>query len=152
MGILPLTKMIEGCLDWQENGLQRPACVQEATENYFADQDLISQWIIEAHDPEREGLRTVLQAWYEHWGESFVTTKDLLAREALDGGSIPDSQIALYQALLEAIPHGRELTGRLLGKWLARHNGRMIDRLRLHQGKDRHAKTALWQVLETQTK
>lgn len=111
-----------------------------------------SQLEIEAHDPEREGLRTVLQAWYDHFGSDFVTTKDLLNREAPDGGCVPDSQLALYQALLEAIPHGRELTGRLLGKWLARHNGRMIDGLGLHQGKDRHAKTALWQVSEIQTK
>lgn len=39
--------MIEGCLDWQKNGLQRPQCVKIATENYFADQDIFSQWIAE---------------------------------------------------------------------------------------------------------
>lgn len=39
--------MIEGCLDWQQNGLQRPQCVKEATDDYFADQDLFSQWIRE---------------------------------------------------------------------------------------------------------
>lgn len=39
--------MIEGCLDWQQNGLQRPQCVKEATEDYFSDQDLFSQWINE---------------------------------------------------------------------------------------------------------
>jgi putative DNA primase/helicase len=37
--------MIEGCLDWQANGLVRPSSVAEATETYFADQDLFSQWL-----------------------------------------------------------------------------------------------------------
>ncbi|ACL63243.1 phage/plasmid primase, P4 family [Methylobacterium nodulans] len=37
--------MIEGCLDWQQNGLVRPASVTEATEAYFAEQDLLGQWI-----------------------------------------------------------------------------------------------------------
>lgn len=37
--------MINGCLDWQEHGLPRPESVRAATEEYFADQDLISQWL-----------------------------------------------------------------------------------------------------------
>ena len=43
---------IEGCLDWQANGLQRPSSVLAATEAYFADQDLIGQWISEECDAE----------------------------------------------------------------------------------------------------
>ncbi|MGY2052282.1 phage/plasmid primase, P4 family [Methylobacterium sp. JK268] len=39
--------MIEGCLDWQQNGLVRPASVTEATEAYFAEQDLMGQWLAE---------------------------------------------------------------------------------------------------------
>lgn len=39
--------MIEGCLDWQQNGLQRPKCVKEATEEYFDEQDMFGQWIDE---------------------------------------------------------------------------------------------------------
>lgn len=39
--------MIEGCLDWQENGLIRPHSVGEATENYFKEQDLFGRWIDE---------------------------------------------------------------------------------------------------------
>jgi putative DNA primase/helicase len=35
--------MIIGCLDWQRNGLVRPACVLDATEAYFSDQDLFGQ-------------------------------------------------------------------------------------------------------------
>jgi hypothetical protein len=42
--------MIEGCLDWQENGLSRPAAVQAATDAYFSDQDLFGQWIEDCCD------------------------------------------------------------------------------------------------------
>lgn len=37
--------MIKGCLDWQKNGLIRPASVQAATKAYFSDQDVLGQWI-----------------------------------------------------------------------------------------------------------
>ena len=39
--------MIEGCLDWQQNGLIRPNCVIEATAEYFGDQDLFRHWMEE---------------------------------------------------------------------------------------------------------
>ncbi len=39
--------MIEGCLDWQKNGLVRPAAVTTSTADYFSDQDLLAQWIEE---------------------------------------------------------------------------------------------------------
>ena len=39
--------MIEGCLDWQENGLVRPQSVIDATSTYFEDEDLMKQWLQE---------------------------------------------------------------------------------------------------------
>jgi putative DNA primase/helicase len=39
--------MIEGCLDWQKNGLVKPASVTAATEEYFSDQDLFEHWLSE---------------------------------------------------------------------------------------------------------
>jgi putative DNA primase/helicase len=39
--------MIEGCLDWQKNGLVRPPCVIEATEEYFSDQEIFPRWLEE---------------------------------------------------------------------------------------------------------
>ena len=36
---------IEGCLAWQRDGLQPPAGVQAATEDYLAGEDIIGQWI-----------------------------------------------------------------------------------------------------------
>jgi putative DNA primase/helicase len=37
--------MIDGCLDWQANGLVRPPVVRAATAAYFADQDSVQQWL-----------------------------------------------------------------------------------------------------------
>jgi putative DNA primase/helicase len=44
--------MIEGCLDWQANGLVKPASVLTATEDYFSDQDLFAHWLAEECDCE----------------------------------------------------------------------------------------------------
>lgn len=45
--------MIDGCLDWQENGLVRPSLVTAATEEYFEDQDMFSQWCAEHCDVDK---------------------------------------------------------------------------------------------------
>jgi putative DNA primase/helicase len=44
--------MIDGCLAWQRGGLKRPLAVLEATAEYFAEQDVLSQWAEECcqHD------------------------------------------------------------------------------------------------------
>lgn len=39
--------MIEGCLDWQANGLVRPSSVIEATKDYFEAQDTFGAWLEE---------------------------------------------------------------------------------------------------------
>lgn len=41
---------IEGCLDWQRNGLVRPAVVTAATDVYFENQDLVASWLDECGD------------------------------------------------------------------------------------------------------
>jgi putative DNA primase/helicase len=40
-----LAWMIEGCLKWQKKGLGRPVVVGDATAQYFADEDVFSQWL-----------------------------------------------------------------------------------------------------------
>jgi putative DNA primase/helicase len=39
--------MIEGCLDWQRNGLVRPQIVVDATKEYFENQDIFPIWLSE---------------------------------------------------------------------------------------------------------
>lgn len=45
--------MIEGCTDWQENGLVRPKSVEEATNEYFLEQNVLQQWLDEACEVDR---------------------------------------------------------------------------------------------------
>ena len=42
-----LRAMIDGCRDWQDNGLMVPECVEEQTENYFNAQDTVGKWFEE---------------------------------------------------------------------------------------------------------
>ena len=63
--------MIDGCLDWQKNGLARPASVKVATESYFSDQDLLGQWIEDCCDV-RLGNREIWDRsadLFESWTE-----------------------------------------------------------------------------------
>lgn len=36
---------LQGCMDWQKQGLGRPASVTTATDEYFSDQDVFGQWL-----------------------------------------------------------------------------------------------------------
>ena len=45
--------MIDGCLDWQAHGLVRPDSVSASTNEYFSEQDLMTQWLDERCDVDR---------------------------------------------------------------------------------------------------
>jgi putative DNA primase/helicase len=66
--------MIDGCLDWQQNRLSRPVTVLAATENYFEEQDVLSQWIAEEcdHEPANphkwETVAVLFEAWRNYCG------------------------------------------------------------------------------------
>ena len=36
---------LDGCLQWQRDGLAPPACVRDATDEYFRGQDTIGEWL-----------------------------------------------------------------------------------------------------------
>jgi putative DNA primase/helicase len=44
--------MIDGCLDWQANGLMRPSVVTVETADYFSEQDSFAHWLAETCDCE----------------------------------------------------------------------------------------------------
>jgi P4 family phage/plasmid primase-like protien len=65
--------MIDVCLDWQRNGLVRPASVSKATDEYFNSQDLFGQWLeecCELHPGNDQRLETAADL-YASW-ETFV--------------------------------------------------------------------------------
>lgn len=59
---------IDGCKDWQDNGLVRPAIVTTATADYFDDQDLFGQWIIDRCETS-SGKWELPTPLYNDWAE-----------------------------------------------------------------------------------
>jgi len=69
-----LTWAIHGCLEWQQQGLQPPAAVIDATAEYFEDEDSFGGWLEEccardalAHETTRE-LYAAWNAWAQRAG------------------------------------------------------------------------------------
>ena len=80
--------MIDGCLDWQKNGLTRPTSVTETTETYFSDQDLLGQWLGEAcltKPDNSEFVGVLFKSWSEY---------------SKDAGEAPGTKKAFSEALL----------------------------------------------------
>lgn len=63
--------MIEGCLDWQRNGLVRPDVVKRATSVYFESQDLVGSWLEESCEQDPRYSETVKRLF-----ESFAAFAD----------------------------------------------------------------------------
>ena len=61
-----LSWMIQGCLDWHKNGLIRPEVIRRATDAYFAEQDIFSQWIDECCNTGDNLADTSANLW-ESW-------------------------------------------------------------------------------------
>jgi putative DNA primase/helicase len=66
-----LAWMLEGCLDWQEQGLTAPQIVTEATAEYLQDEDALSAWIDECgeRDPRGRELATDLFSSFSQWAK-----------------------------------------------------------------------------------
>ena len=73
--------MIDGCLDWQRNGLVRPQSVIAATAEYFSEQDSVHQWVEEACERgpfKSDTMACLFKSWTDYAlanGEKPGTTK-----------------------------------------------------------------------------
>jgi putative DNA primase/helicase len=76
---------VQGCLDWQGDGLKVPARVREYTAEYRAENDPIAEWLetccVVRQDASATAseLRTSYAAWAEHNGERPVSPQRLAA-------------------------------------------------------------------------
>ena len=93
--------MVDGCLEWRRDGLRVPKIVRQATDEYLADQDTISQW---ADD------------WIEPDPESFVTTRTLFTswkQWCADRNLSPGTETAFADTLKDrGYAHRRKSFGR----------------------------------------
>ncbi len=81
---------IQGCLQWQKEGLNRPQAIEKATGGYRADSDTVQRWIDECctKGPNMSASAADIHGNYKKWcsdaGEHAVTKKQLGERlEAL---------------------------------------------------------------------
>ncbi|MFC7737518.1 phage/plasmid primase, P4 family [Roseomonas sp. GCM10028921] len=58
--------LIEGCLAWQKDGLLRPKAVLDATAEYFAEQDILTQWIEECCE-QGKGMGDTNASLFSSW-------------------------------------------------------------------------------------
>lgn len=58
---------IDGCLDWQANGLVRPEVVLAATDEYFESQDLFGRWFEEQCDTSDKKAWAATKDLYASW-------------------------------------------------------------------------------------
>ena len=79
--------VIDGCLDWQRNGLVKPEVVLQETDSYFADQDIFSQWLDECTEKKHETTGETSARLFERWsnwairqGEDPGTSKSFAER------------------------------------------------------------------------
>lgn len=85
---------VEGCVEWQRAGLQPPAAVIAATDEYFGDADALGNWLAEcttrdsmAHERTRD-LYAAWKTWAERAGLS-AGTEPKFAQTLKDRGTQP---------------------------------------------------------------
>ncbi len=90
-------------------------------------------------DPDRQQVRALFAAWREHLGTDPYTLAQVVERAF----ALPDH--SLRDALMDIGRRGGELNRRVLGKWLARHDRRIEQKLELRRDGERNG-VALWKL------
>lgn len=112
--------MIDGCLDWQKNGLVRPDSVKAATEAYFSDQDIFGQWIEDCCDVQMGVARTwdkssdLFDSWSEYAhkaGDAPGTKKSfgqLMQKRGFEQYRVPGQGTRAFRFIRLKLAGGRE--------------------------------------------
>lgn len=82
-------------------------------------------------DPDREALGRMLHAWQEVFGNSPTMIREAVNRV---GGTTFGPIAELREAMLEVADLRGEINRRRLGKWISRHQGRVVDCLKFERG------------------
>ena len=109
---------LEGCLAWQSEGLCQPACVAEATDAYFDEEDTIGEFLDEEcqlHPQARESVAEVFERWRqraEKRGEYIGTSRWLvqqLLRRGFERGRTASGAKAVLGLSLKPKDYGGRL-------------------------------------------
>lgn len=85
---------IEGCLDWQKNGMPLPKAIEIATNEYRSEMDIVGSWIRESCEvgPGKEMIFDDAYKSYEAWStdyNGFAFTKKRLGQMLIERGFEP---------------------------------------------------------------
>ncbi|WP_426614495.1 phage/plasmid primase, P4 family [Bradyrhizobium sp. McL0616] len=58
---------LDGCLQWQRDGLAAPACVRDATDEYFRDQDTTGEWLEDCTEDADDRAFTRMADLFASW-------------------------------------------------------------------------------------
>jgi putative DNA primase/helicase len=104
--------MIDGCRDWQQHGLVRPAAIKKATADYFDEQDLFGRWLNECCT-QGVGLKASASELYSSWrqfaqanGEEAGTYKTFSATLSEHGFQSKKSSSTFYLGIEPKPQHG----------------------------------------------
>jgi hypothetical protein len=95
-----------------------------------------------AEDPEHELLGRLLVAWKATFGTSAAGVRDAVDRVLLYGGRKSE----LAEVLHEVADERGEINRRRLGRWIARHQGRIVNGLRFERHAARSCGSERWGV------
>ncbi len=94
-------------------------------------------------DPERESAIAILAAWRDLFGDTAATAAEA-ARAAQD-------RPALMDALQVIAARSGAVSNKALGRWLTKHQGRVLDGLKVHRAGGDAKRGIRWQVVEHAT-
>jgi putative DNA primase/helicase len=85
--------LIDGCMAWQEKGLDAPECVTRATSEYLASQDVVKNWLAECctADKQYETASSQLFASWKQWCEEngeYVGSNKTFSQRLSDQGFV----------------------------------------------------------------
>jgi putative DNA primase/helicase len=109
---------LQGCLDWQRDGLKPPKCVVDATDEYFDEEDTIGEFLEEEcqlHSQARVSVVDIFERWKnrtEKRGEYVGNSRWLiqqLVRRGFDRGRSSTGAKAVMGLSLKPIDYGERL-------------------------------------------
>jgi len=134
--------LIRQCVCWvkaeglSQFGVEDPA--EAVTQNY-------------ENDPETQKLRSILMGWYTVHGSKQIRVGEVLrlAEEQGTKGFLiaepNEDQAELLEALREIAGEPDKVNTRRLGRWIERHEGRVLDGMKFERG-PRERGSARWMV------
>lgn len=86
-----LHRMIQGCLDWQANGLRKPAHVERATDEYMQAEDTLGAWLDDCCELASAGRANGADAYrsFKRWSEQageYVPSQKRFTQKLVDRG------------------------------------------------------------------